>query len=96
MKKYLIANSKTIIQAIEKINEFSAGQSLVLFVLNDDDKIIGSVSDGDIRRALIKGYKLSDNIQLSMNKKFNFLKENDKNIIQKITHRFSSRLFYVV
>lgn len=84
MKKYLISNSKTIIQAIEKINEFSAGQSLVLFVLNDDDKIIGSVSDGDIRRALIKGYKLSDNIQLSMNKKFNFLKENDKNIIQKI------------
>lgn len=84
MKKYLIYHTQSIIQAIEKINEFSNGQALVLFVLNAEHKIIGSVSDGDIRRSLIKGCKLNDSIVLAMNKEFNFLEENSGNIIEKI------------
>ena len=84
MKKYLISHKKSIIQAIEKINEFSTGQALVLFVLNDDHKIIGSVSDGDIRRSLIKGCSLNDSITLAMYKDFYFISENEDNVIEKI------------
>ena len=82
--KYLIKDSKTIFQAIEKINEFSTGQALVLFVIDEHDKILGSITDGDIRRSFLKGIKITDNVSMAMNKEFYFIEENDCENVKKI------------
>ena len=47
-----------------------------------NNKIIGIVTDGDIRRSLLNGKNLTDKIDSAVNKKFIF--SNDKNISRKL------------
>lgn len=83
---YTIKAGSTILDALKKIDELSQKGSRVLFVYNDLGKIIGSVSDGDCRRALIIGKGLDSAITEIMNKNFTFLRKGDYDIqtIQKI------------
>lgn len=55
MNKYCIHKSYTIKEAIDKIDE---SHDRVALVVNDDEKIIGVVSQGDIIRALSSGKSL--------------------------------------
>ena len=71
--KYTILNNKTIRYALEKINNFESGCILILFVIDNEGRIIGSVTDGDIRRGLISGINLDDNITDVMKKDFKFI-----------------------
>lgn len=70
LDKYTIDKEARIIDALEKINEFSAGQAMVLFVTNEKYQVIGSLTDGDIRRALLAKVTLNDSVQKAMNKNF--------------------------
>lgn len=72
--KYIINHDSKIIEALAKINDFSIGQALVLFVLNEDNQIIGSLTDGDIRRALLAGININEKVEVAMNKKFHYIK----------------------
>lgn len=95
--KYTIEQNSKIIEALAKINEFSAGQALVLFVLNEKSQIIGSLTDGDIRRALLAGINVDEKVTRAMNKDFHCIKnildfqkiktmkENDIKIIPQVT-----------
>lgn len=64
MSKYnrlLVDHQATIVELLKKIEEVT--QSIVLekptlFLVDENKKLIGSLSDGDIRRALIKGHDL--------------------------------------
>ena len=57
--KFTIQENKTIKYALEKINNFTANTvCLILFVIDKNAKIVGSLTDGDIRRGLLKGYTL--------------------------------------
>ena len=71
--KYTVLNNKTIRYALEKINNFESGNVLILFVINNEGCIIGSVTDGDIRRGLLSGATLDDNITSIMKKDFKFI-----------------------
>lgn len=76
--KFIIKDNKTIKNAIYKINKYG---KKILFVVDKKDLTVGSLSDGDIRKALLKGFLLSDKISIAMNKKFFFLK--DKKYLNK-------------
>ena len=54
---------------MRKINRLS-GESMTLFVVDDNFKILGTVTDGDIRRTLIEGGELSDSVTKVMNRNF--------------------------
>ena len=58
-KKFLIKNNLTIYRAMEKL-QFSALKQLL--VVNNKDKLLGTLTDGDIRRAFLKGFNISDKI----------------------------------
>jgi len=75
---YLIFETATIREAYFRLNELS-GYRLNLFVTDDDRRIIGSVTDGDIRRAIIAGLTLESKIGDVMKKEFVFLLENEIN-----------------
>lgn len=51
-----------------------------LFIKNNSGSIIGTITDGDIRRGLLKGFTLRDSIDKFANKEFIFLTHN------KISH----------
>lgn len=71
---YTINEDKTIIEALKKINDFSDGLALVLFIINEHSQIIGSLTDGDIRRAILGGATLNDKVTVAMNKNFHYIK----------------------
>ena len=52
--KYLIDIQATIRDALVALNNLSH-DVLVLFVMDDKQKIVGTLTDGDIRRYLIGG-----------------------------------------
>lgn len=56
MKKsiYFIPHAASIIEALTKLNEVHS-VSMTLFVIDDDGRMLGTLTDGDVRRALIKG-----------------------------------------
>lgn len=72
----LIPNDATVRDAMSRINDLS-GKSMTLFVIDPDEKVLGSVTDGDIRRALIDGLELSDEISKVMNRNFLYATPSD-------------------
>jgi len=75
----LIHRDKTIIDALQKLNNILyVGQisRLILFVIDENKSIIGTITDGDIRRSLIKHSNLNLRVEEICNKKF--IHENDR------------------
>ena len=61
----ILVNSN-IRQAIKILNKNGLK---TIIVINNNDKLIGTLSDGDIRRAIIKGFNLNSSINKIYNKK---------------------------
>ena len=72
-KKSLIDSEKDIKKALNIINHSELKIALVL----EDRKLIGTVSDGDVRRGLLKKCNLNDNVKKIINKKFTYLEKNE-------------------
>ena len=62
--KLLIGPTATIRQAIETID---AGGMQIAFVVDADNRLLGTVSDGDIRRAILRGADLNASATQIMN-----------------------------
>lgn len=61
--KYLISDEDNIIDALKKINENSKG---IVFVCDKNEKLIGTITDGDIRRYFINNGDVTDNVTYAM------------------------------
>lgn len=68
-KRHTISISATIRDALKAINALS-GESMTLFAFDYDEKLVGTVTDGDIRRALIAGADLEDTVSKVMHTEF--------------------------
>jgi dTDP-glucose pyrophosphorylase len=60
----LIKPDTTIIKALEAI---SAGAKQIVFVVDETNKLLGTVTDGDIRRGLLRGLSLETHVSEVMN-----------------------------
>jgi dTDP-glucose pyrophosphorylase len=69
----LINEDASIIEALKKIND--GHSSLTLFVLDKNGKMVGTLTDGDIRRKLISGLSLDDGVKKFMSTRFSFIQE---------------------
>lgn len=70
--QYLIHQNESLLDALRKINSIGSGP-LVLFAIDDDGHMVGTLTDGDSRRALISGASVADPISRVMNKSFKSL-----------------------
>lgn len=86
MSNHLISKGKTLLEALSQINDMRQGP-LVLFVIDGDGKMVGTLTDGDSRRALIGGYSVNDKVEKIMHKDFNYLSSDDLNDVNKIKHQ---------
>lgn len=67
--RHIITTSTTIKDALKAINSLS-GDAMTLFALAPGGRLAGTVTDGDIRRALISGAEVSDPVRKAMHRKF--------------------------
>ncbi len=70
--KYIISNKKTLLDALVQISGIKKGP-LVLFVVDDKNRMVGTLTDGDSRRALIKGASVNDKVENIMHRNFNYM-----------------------
>ena len=76
--KLLIYENKTLLDALNLLNTIRDISRLVLFVLSEkDETVIGSLTDGDIRRSLIKDNDLNKKVGEICFKDFIYLNESD-------------------
>lgn len=79
--KYTIDKSASVRDALIKLNTLS-GDVLTLFIM-DGKRLIGTMTDGDIRRFLIKEDSLNVSVEKVMERNFNYIHQGEKNV-QKI------------
>ena len=76
LKSICIYQDQTVLEALKKLNKLlyvSDVSSLILFVLNPDDAVVGSLTDGDIRRSLVEKADLDLTAGAISNKNFSFV-----------------------
>ena len=92
MKEHFVSQNISLLEALERINSI-APDPLVLFVMDADNRMVGTLTDGDSRRALIAGRSVNDTVDKVMHRNFNYMRVEDIMNVQEIRrHRlFLSR-----
>lgn len=72
-EKYIVNSSESIVNALKRLNNFDKEDSLTLFV-EENSTIVGSLTDGDIRRALVNGITIDANVGSVAHRSFVYLK----------------------
>lgn len=67
--KHLVPHHSKAIEALNALNNL--GADAILFVVDECQKLIGSLTDGDIRRGLLKGTSIEENVR-------NFIQPNPR------------------
>ena len=80
---HIISKDKTLLEALSQINNFPS-EPLVLFVVDDENRMVGTLTDGDSRRALISGVSVADRAEKIMHRNFNYLSLSDIDDVKKI------------
>lgn len=73
-KNILVSPTTSILKAIEMID---ASSMQIALVIDENDRLLGTVTDGDIRRGILKGIPMDGNVQLVMNVKPTVSKLNE-------------------
>lgn len=81
--KYAITGSATLLDALKKI-DLLKDESLTLFVLDNQNRVKGTLTDGDIRRYLVSGGQLQDETYKAMHTNFSFVSAEEENIVAKL------------
>ena len=77
IRNYLIKDSDKISEALFKINKYG---NRILFVTDKKNQYLGSLTDGDIRRSILKKIKLNEKVSIIYRKKTITLKDKKYSI----------------
>lgn len=69
---YCIGTNSTIKEAMKVIDKNLTGGALVV---NENNELVGTITDGDIRRAILKGRSINEGIESTYFKNFKFVTE---------------------
>lgn len=72
--KYVINEEAPIVEAL-KAMDGSSHDSQTLFVIDSEGKMVGTLTDGDIRRGLISGVSVTDAVVKVMHSSFKYIRE---------------------
>ena len=73
-KKYCVSSGSIVKDAIKTLN---AQKGKIVIVLNSENVVLGTITDGDIRRALLDGITVDYPVENVMNKDYLFVKEEN-------------------
>lgn len=76
--KNLIKSGSTIKKALQKLNEVP--ETLTLFVVDEDNKMVGTLTDGDVRRGFLNEYEITDIVDKFMSSSFYALRNKDSSL----------------
>ena len=75
-KRNIVNEQVSVKEALGSLNDLSGEKSLTLFIVNDKKQLMGTLTDGDVRRGLINGLSLNQVVSDFMFRDFRFLRKN--------------------
>lgn len=84
-KKHVIAADSSIKEALAQLDKLA--EDALLFVVNKEGELIGSITDGDVRRGLIKGVSLDAAVIEVAQKNPKYIRKNETDIQKLIDFR---------
>jgi len=83
--RHLIAKGSYIKAALAQLNELAA--DAILFVVDTDSKLVGSLTDGDVRRGLLRGLSMENKVEEFIQPNPKFLVKGQYTIDEVISYR---------
>lgn len=83
MKDHTIIQNITLLEALSRICDL-APEPLVLFVVDNNERMVGTLTDGDSRRALIGGASINDTVDKVMHRNFNHMKVEELDDVKEL------------
>lgn len=90
--KYLIHENANVREALVQLDKLAADATL--FVISEDRKLIGSITDGDVRRALIEGKDAQASVMDVINKTPKFIRKGE-NALRKLIEFRSKNILII-
>ena len=84
-KKHLIQTKSSLKVALTQLSKL--GIDAILFVIDTEDKLLGSITDGDVRRGLVSGITLDDQIDDIIRFSPRYIIKKDYDLNQLISYR---------
>ena len=84
-KKHLILSGSRVREALLLLNELS--QDAILFVVDTNERLIGALTDGDVRRGLLNNFTLDSKIDEIIQPNPKYIRKGDYDINQIIKYR---------
>lgn len=78
-QRYIIPDTATIRDALVALDN-NSDDILTLIVINQEGTMLGSLTDGDVRRGLIRGMHLEDSVKDIMHTTFRFIKDDNRDV----------------
>ncbi len=85
IKQHLLQHNNTIKNALVKLNVL--GKDAILFIVDNNGVLLGSLTDGDVRRGLIRGVTIDSDVSSIIQGKPRFIKKGEENIQRIIEYR---------
>ena len=82
---YLLSKGKTIQVALEQLNIQLTDP--ILFVVDDENRLVGTLTDGDVRRGLLQGFSLDDNVDEIIHLTPKYLRKGENSLAKVIEYR---------
>jgi dTDP-glucose pyrophosphorylase len=84
-KDHLILSGSSIKEALIKLEILSS--DAIIFVVDKEDKLVGSLTDGDVRRALIRDVAINNIVDEIIQHHPRYLRKGERNIKKVIEYR---------
>ena len=88
---HIISQEITLLEALSRINSL-APDPLVLFVVDNEQRMVGTLTDGDSRRALIAGASVNDKAQSVMLRNFRYMTTANATDVMEIRHQKEKKM----
>tara|TARA_B110000211_G_scaffold132543_1_gene152034 strand:- start:2429 stop:3475 length:1047 start_codon:yes stop_codon:yes gene_type:complete len=84
-REHLINTETNIREALERLDALA--RDAIVFIVDEDDKLKGSLTDGDVRRGLLKGVDINEGVKEVIQNHPKYIRKGVRDIHQIIQYR---------
>ncbi|WP_299519975.1 nucleotidyltransferase family protein [Winogradskyella sp.] len=84
-RAHLIPYKTSILETLAKLDVLA--RDAIVFVVDDEDRLIGSLTDGDVRRGLLRGVSIDESVENIIQENPKFIRKGERDVHQIIDYR---------
>jgi dTDP-glucose pyrophosphorylase/mRNA-degrading endonuclease RelE of RelBE toxin-antitoxin system len=84
-RNHLITTGTSIREALQRLDDLAS--DAIVFVVDEHDKLKGSLTDGDVRRGLLKGVTIDEPVRKIIQENPKFIRKGERDVHQIIQYR---------